>query len=261
MFTTGLVSVSFRELSAQEIISQVDKAKLDGIEWGGDVHVPHGDTSRAKEVAVMTQDAGLTVPAYGSYHRIIDGPRENPEWAKVVETAKALGAPTIRVWAGQKPSTDCDPDERRLIAETLHNMANLAAQAGVRIALEYHGGTLTDDHAAASDLIHAAHHDNIDSLWQPPNGWSTDDALYGLNLMLPHVSNIHVFHWKKTDQGQIVRLPLAEGEERWTYYLEVFRSTNKSRALLLEFFENDSPDQMLADAATLRKWIEALHVL
>ena len=43
---TGLVSVTFRDKTPAEIVSEVKKAGLDAIEWGGDVHVPHGDVKR-----------------------------------------------------------------------------------------------------------------------------------------------------------------------------------------------------------------------
>ena len=47
---TGLVSVTFRELASREIVALVANAGLDGIEWGGDVHVPHGELSTARQV-------------------------------------------------------------------------------------------------------------------------------------------------------------------------------------------------------------------
>jgi hypothetical protein len=47
MIRTGLVSVTFRQLSAEEIIKLVVCAGLEGIEWGGDIHVPHGDLKRS----------------------------------------------------------------------------------------------------------------------------------------------------------------------------------------------------------------------
>ena len=56
----------------------------------------HGDLRRAKEVAQCTLDAGLSVVAYGSYYRFDE--QELP-FAKVLETAIALKAPLIRVWA------------------------------------------------------------------------------------------------------------------------------------------------------------------
>ena len=51
---TGLVSITFREKSPEEIVGLVVEAGLDGIEWGGDVHVPHGDLAKAREVRANT---------------------------------------------------------------------------------------------------------------------------------------------------------------------------------------------------------------
>ena len=69
MIQGGLVSASFRALAPGEIVDLVAQAGLAGIEWGGDVHVPHGDVACAREVYRRTVDAGLTVCSYGSYYR------------------------------------------------------------------------------------------------------------------------------------------------------------------------------------------------
>ena len=46
----GLVTVTFRKLDPYEIIDVCKKAGLEYTEWGGDIHVPSGDTARAAEV-------------------------------------------------------------------------------------------------------------------------------------------------------------------------------------------------------------------
>ena len=43
MYKTGLVSISFRSLSVDEIIDLVKDAGLEAIEWGRDVHAPCDD--------------------------------------------------------------------------------------------------------------------------------------------------------------------------------------------------------------------------
>src|SRR3954469_7051647 len=101
---TGLVSVTFRPLSPQHVVELVRQAKLDAIEWGGDIHVPHGDVAAAREVWTMTLDAGLAVAAYGSYYRAGVSETDGLPFARVLETAVQLAAPTIRVWAGSKAS-------------------------------------------------------------------------------------------------------------------------------------------------------------
>ena len=58
MIKPGLVSITFRNLSVQEISGLAAKSGLVGIEWGGDVHVPHGDVGAARKVRKLTVDAG-----------------------------------------------------------------------------------------------------------------------------------------------------------------------------------------------------------
>jgi len=61
MFKTGLVSITFRKLNTDEIIDLVQRSGLEGIEWGGDVHVPHGNIDNAQEVGRKTREAGINV--------------------------------------------------------------------------------------------------------------------------------------------------------------------------------------------------------
>ena len=76
MLIPGLVSITFRSLSPQDVIQLVKDAKLRAIEWGGDIHVPHGDLKQAKQVCAQTEEAGLQVAAYGSYYRVGESERE-----------------------------------------------------------------------------------------------------------------------------------------------------------------------------------------
>ena len=42
-YRLGLVSVSFRPYTPEDILKAMTKAGLNYIEWGGDVHAPAGD--------------------------------------------------------------------------------------------------------------------------------------------------------------------------------------------------------------------------
>ena len=89
---TGLTSVTFRQKSVEEIIALAAQAGLSGIEWGGDVHVAPGDAASAAETARKTREAGLAVLSYGSYYRGGEG----EDFAPILASARALGAPVIR---------------------------------------------------------------------------------------------------------------------------------------------------------------------
>ena len=83
---TGLVSVTFRQKSVEEIAALTAEAGLSGVEWGGDVHVPPGDREAARRAARLTRQAGLEVLSYGSYYRCQPG----EDFTPVLESALAL---------------------------------------------------------------------------------------------------------------------------------------------------------------------------
>jgi sugar phosphate isomerase/epimerase len=253
-FTPGLVSVTFRQLPPAEIVDLCVRAGLRAIEWGGDVHVPPGDLGCAAEVRRMTADAGLSVAAYGSYLRL--GEYETPaSFEAVIETARALGAPSVRVWAGKRGSAQADDDYRRGVAEDALYLAGLAAKAEIFVCYEYHAETLTDTDASALELLRATHHPAIYTLWQPPHGLDVDARCASLVGVLRDLKYVHVFHWPQRGE----RVPLAAGAAGWLRYLRILREHGRACPLLLEFVRDDDPAQLLADATTLHKWIAATN--
>jgi 3-dehydroshikimate dehydratase len=252
MIRTGLVSITFRQLAPREIVDLVARAGLEGLEWGGDVHVPHGEADLAGTVGKMTREAGLAVAAYGSYYRA----GEHMEaFEPVLETAVALGASLIRVWAGHRGSADADDAFRAAVVEDSRRIADLAAAAGVRIAYEYHGHSLTDTKDSAVALLRAVEHENVGCTWQPPRGLTAAECLDGLDAIAPHLSNVHVFSWHpETDK----RLALAEGEAHWAQYLHRIAAVPGDRYALLEFVRDNDPRNFPADAETLKEWLRPL---
>src|SRR5690606_20409375 len=252
MLRSGLVSITFRSLIAAEVVDLARTAGIDGIEWGGDVHVPPGDMQRAREVRHMTEDAGLSVSAYGSYYRLRPEADEEYPFEAVLASAVALGAPTIRVWAGNQPSSAVDAAERGRIAEQSRRIADMAAEQGIRVAYEFHSNTLTDRLESALDLLRAVDHPNIRTFWQPPNGMPPAESRAGLDAVAGWVSNIHCFHWWPTSKD---RHPLADGEANWSLYLEKIAARPGDRFVSVEFVKDDAPEQFLEDAAVLKRWL------
>ena len=243
---TGLVSVTFRKLQPEEIIRLAAESALDAIEWGGDIHVPCGDTDTARRVGEMTRRAGLSVACYGSYLRLTDG--EDP--LPAVRTAQALGAPLLRVWAGKKGSAEASEQDRAQSVRNARVCADAARACGIDVAFEYHGGTLTDSSASCLKLLREADRANLFTLWQPPVGMSTEDCVRGIRAAAPFIRNIHVFSWREHE-----RLPLREGREKWAACLREIRALPGERCLLLEFVAGDDPACFSADARTLKQWL------
>ncbi len=250
--TPGLVSITFRQLNPREIVDLVVEGGLRSIEWGGDVHVPPGDVPAAREVGAITRDAGLEVAAYGSYFRVIERNGEVPDFEPVLAAAVTLGAPTIRVWAGQLGSGEVDEKGLHALAERLRAICRQADAEGIRIALEYHGGTYTDSASSTLRLLAAADHANLDTLWQPANGLPPEACAADLQVCLPQVSNVHAFHWISFAE----RFALADGASHWSRYLQLLGTSPRQRHILIEFVKSDTPAQFLADASTLRTWLD-----
>jgi sugar phosphate isomerase/epimerase len=235
------------------------RTNLIGIEWGGDVHVPHGEIALARDVARMTRDAGLLVAAYGSYYRVGVSEADGLAFERVLESAMALGAPTVRVWAGNRGSADADASYRAAVTEDARRIAVLAHAAGITVSFEYHRNTLTDTNVSARRLLEEVGHPNVRTYWQPPVAMSPAECLAGLAAVSGYLSNAHVFQWEAaalTDAAD--RRPLAEGVAVWRQYLERIAATDRDHFAMIEFVREDAPEQFLADARVLSAWLAEL---
>ncbi|MGA2442210.1 MAG: TIM barrel protein [Tepidisphaeraceae bacterium] len=252
----GLVSVTFRSHSAKQIVELAVDAHLAAIEWGGDVHVPHGNLAAARAVRRMSEDHGLAVSAYGSYYRPESATGTNPTADAVLDTAAELGSRFVRVWAGTRGSGEASPGDRAAVAEQLALCCDRAAERNLIVATEFHGGTLTDDVDSCLRLLDEVNRANLRTFWQPPNGMDPSAALSGLQRVRHRLAHLHVFHWWP---DHLHRHALAEGADRWPAYLQAAADQSaadgESRYASLEFVRDDNVDQFRRDAATLCAWL------
>ena len=244
----GLVSVTFRQLSPEQIVALAVQARIEWLEWGGDVHAPPGDVGRARGIGQATRDAGLRVAAYGSYYRA--GTPSDADFVPVLDTALALGAPLIRVWAGARGSKDATEAEYAAVVHDARHVCDLAATAGVQVAFEFHGGTLADSCDAALRLLADVNCPTLRTLWQPLGAASPQARQQEVERLLPHLANVHVYHWPGGESA-----PLEQGEEVWRGCLAALARTHRPIGLRLEFVRDASPEQFLADAKALRAWL------
>lgn len=252
MLYTGLTSVTFRKLSSTEVIELARENSLTGIEWGGDIHVPAGGIEEALRVAEATRIAGLRVAAFGSYFRL--GSRW--DFMPVLETALALGAPTIRIWAGDRGSDDVGSPEFNAIVGELREVADHAAARGLTVSLELHHGTIADSVARARLLLGRAGHPALRSYWQILPGSDEKELGPGIEALRPWLSNVHVFHWDWLTCPPR-RRALAEAFGTWSRLLHPLATSDAEHGALLEFVRDDSPDALREDAAELNAIVRA----
>jgi len=244
----GLCSVTFRALAPERIIEIAAAAGLETIEWGGDVHVPPGDLARAAAVARATSDAGLAVASYGSYFRA--GVEESP--TAILDTAEALGADRVRIWAGGTGSDDADDAHRAAVVARLRAASDEAAKRGIGLATEFHSGTLADTASSTLRLLGEVGSPALSTYWQPTVGASVDSALEEYRALGAHTTAAHVFSWWPT----VERLPLRARDALWTRFFAAARAAeHPPRDALLEFVPGDDPTLLVSEAKALREYV------
>ena len=248
MFIAGLTSVTFRLESAEAIVKYAAECQLKCIEWGGDIHVPAGNVEMAKSVAVLTKSSNLYVSSYGSYYSLLDG-KEN--FDKVLQSAVALNAPIIRIWGGRKSPSQFSETEYAAIVADCRYICERAKKNGIKIALECHNRSITENKESTVKFLKDVGHDNLYMYWQPNQYLSFEENLAFAEAVKDYTVVIHVFHW----QGD-KRFPLCEGADMWKQYFAIFKNVNRDIPCLLEFMHDESVKSLLPTVETLRLLIE-----
>lgn len=244
--TPGLASVTLRNLAVADVLKYARAAGLKAIEWVSDTHVPPGDLANAAEVKARCDDAGIVVAGYGSYWRAGEASRNTHPIETVVETAVALGAPTVRIWAGAKGSEGAYESYRSQVVDDARRAAKAAADAGLTASFEFQANTLNDTCDSALQLLDAVGNPALRTYWQPDYSVEFDDRIRALEMLVRQISNIHVFH---SPGGQ--RAPLSRGRNDWRKYLQYLADRSGPHFVLLELVERDYPENLARDAAEL----------
>ena len=241
-YTLGLVSISFRKHTPEEILAAVKTAGLTCIEWGSDVHAPCRDTERLYEIARLQKEYGITCSSYGTYFRLGVTPLE--ELSDYIAAAGILGTNILRLWGGTKKGADMTPEELADFTDTCRKAAAMAEEAGVILCLECHMLSVTETPDYAVALMEAVNSPAFRMYWQPFQWLDTEGSLAVARAVAPYAEHLHVFNWHGGE-----RFPLAEAVEDWKCYLTAFTTP---RTLLLEFMPDDRIESLPAEAAALR---------
>lgn len=243
-YKLGLVSVSFRAHTPEEIVIAAKSAGLTQIEWGSDVHAPHSDLARLEEIAALQKRYGITCSSYGTYFRLGETPLS--ELDAYIEAAKALGTDVLRLWCGTKSGADMTVGEREALLAECRLAAEIAKRQGVTLCMECHKKTFTERADDAVWLMEAVNSPHFRMYWQPFQWVDATENLESAKKIAPFAAHIHVFHWR----GKL-RFPLRDAIGEWQQYLAAFTTP---RTLLLEFMPDD-------DITTLPREAEALKMI
>lgn len=239
----GLVSISFRKHTPEEILSAVKAAGLSCIEWGSDVHAPCTDLEKVAAVANAQKAAGIECCSYGTYFKF--GVNQPEELLDYIKAAKILGTDILRLWCGAKSSREYTAEELEAVYEDCRTAAKIAETHGVTLCMECHNGTLTDWKEGALALMQAVDSPAFRMYWQPNQWRAEEENLAYIEHLKPYIRYVHAFNWAGRE-----RYPLAQGQKLWKKYLE---RLPQNTALLLEFMPDNRIESLNAEAEALRR--------
>ena len=240
---TGLVSVSFRRESPEQILKSMRGCGLSYIEWGSDIHAPKDEPATLRQLASLQRKYHITCSSYGTYFRIGVTPAEELE--TYISAAKILGADVLRLWCGDKGSQEYTDAEKETLFATCRALAEIAEKYDVTLCLECHNNTFTDRAEAALSLMQAVSSPHFKMYWQPNQYRSLQENMAYANAIAPYTVNIHVFNWEGDG-----RYPLQEAAENWRKYLSCF---DRRQILLLEFMPDDRIESLQAEGQALKE--------
>jgi sugar phosphate isomerase/epimerase len=148
------------------------------------------------------------------------------------EYAGALGAPCMRVFAGSAPKGVPDDEARQWVVECLEECSEAAAQHGVFLAVENHGGVV----ATADGML--AILSAVKSEWCGANldtgNFHTQDPYADMAKVAPYAVNVQV----KTD----VRAAGGPSQEAdFKRIVEILRAASYGGYLVLEYEAKEDP--------------------
>lgn len=246
MFQTGLVSVTLKHLEPKQVVTLAQKAALQSIEWSEGHHIDPHDLQTGRTIGDMSRDAQIDVLSYGSYYYL----GEKMDGYPSLLTASVLQAKVIRIWAGKTGSASVETRQMHRMIEEAKAFCRQAMDCNITVALEWHANTITDTASSALQFLTEVDEPNLKTLWQPHPHQTHEERLAELPEILPYLEYVHVYHWKQKE-----RKSLEEGAQEWEDYLKILHTSQRERALMLEFVTDDDSIQFLEDAQTLRRLI------
>lgn len=181
-------SVAFRhlEVTAADLARYVTREGFDGLE----VWAPHARALLGQWQALSLRPP---VPMLAGYLPLGTPGFSRSEAQSLVDLTLAWAAPKLRLFAGGLGWDQADPSARAAIMRDLRRVAEMAHDAGLRIAVETHPGTLADSLNATLALLDGLNHPAVGINFDVLHVWEGGaDPLSAQALLAPHVLHYHL---------------------------------------------------------------------
>jgi sugar phosphate isomerase/epimerase len=182
-------------MTMEDFLGWAAEVGCDGVELTSYYFPPDCDTAYMNRMKRQSFLLGLDISgtAVGNSFCVPSGPEREKQIAGTktwIDNARELGAPCIRVFAGSAPPGVSDDQARRWVVECLEECCAHAADRGVMVALENHGG-VTADAAGTLAIVRA-----VASPWFGANldtgNFHSEDPYAEIAQVAPYAITTHV---------------------------------------------------------------------
>jgi len=247
----GFATIALRQLDVLDAIDKAAAAGFHAVEiWGRPPHTPAPyDKNHTLAIRERLETNGMAAAVFGSYVNSA-APEFEHEAAVALEIACTLGASIIRVWAGDKEPPFASDDEWTDNAARLKWMCERAADEGVTLAMEMHGGTLALTPEGVLHLIELADSDNLKLNYQV-NDPTNHDLERSVALVGPHVVMVHAQNFTHSPSGSpqpLERSLIQDGLVDYAHLLSLLKPHGFDGLIEVEFLKGEPDLQAMLDA-------------
>lgn len=206
---TSVFTLMLNDRPLEQVIPLVGKMGYRGIElMGREPHLPPGTPAkRARELKGLIDAAGLRTSCLatytGGYAGIADEKcREQlDDLRRFLDLARVFECPVVRHGAGGPSSKEAAPERWERAAGWLQGAADLAAEAGVKLAMELHFGGLTESAEDGVRLCEMVNRPSLGIILDPGNMFiaGVDFGEAAVRAAGDRIFHVHVKDEARTD--------------------------------------------------------------
>lgn len=249
MFRIGLSSSAFLASSCEDVVARAKELGFEGLEWAGAPHLGAGDREAARRVMHATLRAGLTIVSYAPLYRVVPGGGRGLSFEAILDTARDIYAPVIRVYAGE--GSRQGPGDRAAFLDELRRIGDEAGRHGIGLALSPDRRSLMPGLREGASCAAELAHPFVGLSWEPGAGELDESA-----ALLEESPELFSLLRPRAFDREGRPIGLETEADRWRRLIEAFSAKPGHRDIgrfLLLGGIGDRPDETLAaDMAFVR---------
>lgn len=225
------------KMTIEEFVDRCAEMNLDGTELTSYYFPKNADREYFKGIQRRAFLNGLDVSgtAVGNRFTVPPGPERDRQIALVktwIDHAVEIGAPCIRIFAGETPKDTTIEQARQWCVACIEECLKPAAEKGVFLALENHGGIVTtsDQTLAIVEAIRSPWFGlNVDT-----GNFREDDPYAAIAKTAPHAITVHL-------KTAVTSTTKGDAPADYTRIARIFKASGYRGYLALEYEAKEDP--------------------